>query len=125
MVFTQGMSARVSLAVGIGDTALSMRSGHVEVLSTPRLIALCEEASCLAVAKQVPEGHTTVGKRVQLNHLAPIRVGSEVTAEAVLERVEGHRLVFTVSVSDEAGLVAAGRITRVLVDTSAFMAKAH
>jgi fluoroacetyl-CoA thioesterase len=121
--FTPGMSARASLVVTKSDTALAMRTGDVDVLSTPRLIALCEEATCLAVAKELPEGHTSVGVRVQFDHLAPLKVGSEVTAEAVLERIEGKRLVFTVAATDSAGLVGAGRITRVVVLTEAFEAK--
>jgi fluoroacetyl-CoA thioesterase len=123
--FIPGLNARVSLTVGASDTASAMRSGTVEVLGTPRLIALCEEAACLALAKSLPDSHTTVGVRVQFDHLAPVQTGSEVTAEAVLERVEGRRLVFTVSATDSAGLVGAGRVTRVLVETEAFLAKAR
>jgi predicted thioesterase len=63
--------------------------------------------------------------RLQFDHLAPVRVGSKVTADAVLERVEGRRLVFTVSVTDSAGLVGAGRVTRVVVETDAFLTKAR
>ncbi|HMK63469.1 MAG TPA: hotdog domain-containing protein, partial [Acidimicrobiales bacterium] len=105
------------------DTAPAMRSGDVEVLATARLVALCEEACCLAVAGALRQPQTSVGVRVQLDHLAPLRVGSTVTAEATLERVEGRRLKFTVSASDDAGLVAAGRMTRVVVDVEAFVAK--
>ena len=122
---TSGLSASVSCLVEAQDTAVAMRSGSVDVLATSRLIAMCEEAACLAVAKALPEGHTSVGVRVQFDHLAPISVGSEVVAEAVLERVEGRRLVFTVSVTDPVGLVGAGRITRVVVDTERFLAKAR
>ena len=53
--------------------------------------------------------------RVQLDHLQPTAVGSTVMAEAVLEKVEGRRLIFTVTVSDACGLVAAGKVTRVVV----------
>lgn len=120
-----GLSGNVSLVVGDEDTALAIRSGQVEVLSTPRLIALCEEASCLAVSEELPEGHTSVGVRVQFDHLAPVNVGSKVNADAVLERVEGKRLVFTVSATDSAGLVGAGKITRVVVEKEAFLAKAR
>ena len=45
-------------------------------------------------------------------------------AEAVLEAIEGRRLVFRVSVSDDRGLVAAGRFTRVIVSKDRFMEKA-
>lgn len=120
-----GLFARTVLEVGDGDTALAMGTSNVEVLSTPRLVALCEEASCAALAGTLPAGKTTVGVRVQFDHLAPVRVGSKVTAEAVLERVEGRRLTFTVSAVDASGLVGAGRITRVVVEMEAFLAKAR
>ncbi|MGH9288732.1 MAG: thioesterase family protein, partial [Acidimicrobiales bacterium] len=114
MPLEPGLSAAVTLCVSDDDTALAFRSGQVAVLATPRLIALCEEASLLAVDGRVPEGHTTVGMRVQLDHLAPTAVGTKVLAEATLEKVEGRRLTFTVSATDERGLVAAGKVTRVV-----------
>jgi predicted thioesterase len=48
-----------------------------------------------------------------------------VLASAALERVEGRRLTFNVTVTDRCGLVAAGRVTRVLVQQAAFMDKAR
>ena len=118
-----GLAAAISLLVGDEDTAVALRSGEVAVLATPRLIALCEEASLQAVANDVPAGHTTVGMRVQLDHLVPTAIGTNVTAEATLEKVEGRRLTFTVSASDERGLVAAGKVTRVVVDVERFLDK--
>ena len=120
-----GVSGRTVLIVATADTASSLHTGAVPVLATPRLVALCEEAACCAVEPLLPEGTTTVACRVQFDHLAPIRVGSEVHAEAVLERVEGRRITFTVSVTDASGLVGAGRVTRVVVDLDTFMAKAR
>jgi fluoroacetyl-CoA thioesterase len=120
-----GLAAAISLLVGEDDTAVALRSGEVPVLATPRLIALCEEASLHAVAAAVPHGHTTVGMRVQLDHLVPTAIGNEVTAEATLEKVEGRRLTFTVSVTDHCGLVAAGKVTRVVVETERFLEKAR
>ena len=95
------------------------------MLGTPRLIALVEEAAIAAVGDQLPAGQTTVGMRVQIDHLAPTNVGSSVAAEATLEKVEGRRLTFTVSVSDHCGLVAAGKVTRVVVETDHFLDKAR
>jgi fluoroacetyl-CoA thioesterase len=118
-----GLAASIALAVRDADTALALRSGEVAVLATPRLIALCEEASVAAIAGQVPDGHTTVGMRVQLDHLAPTAVGHTVKAEARLDKIEGRRLTFSVSASDERGLVAAGKVTRVVVDVEKFMDK--
>lgn len=125
MPLEPGLAGAVDLVVTDADTATAMRSGSVDVLATPRVVALCEEAACVAVAGHLDEGETTVGMRVQLDHLAPTHVGSSVRAEATLEKVEGRRLLFAVSVNDGAGLVAAGKITRVRVDAARFLDKAR
>lgn len=125
MPLTPGLHGSAKLVVADADTARALKSGEVDVLGTPRLIALVEEASVAAVAELLPAGHTTVGMRVQVDHLAPTNVGSSVAAEATLEKVEGRRLTFTVSVSDHCGLVAAGKVTRVVVETAHFLDKAR
>lgn len=125
MPLNPGLHGSAKLVVGESDTALAMKSGEVEVLGTPRLIALMEEASVAAVAELLPIGQTSVGMRVQVDHLAPTNIGSSVAAEATLEKVEGRRLTFTVSVSDHCGLVAAGKVTRVIVETVHFLDKAR
>lgn len=110
--------------VSEADTAPAFGSGDVPVLATPRLVALCEQAALAAMGPSLTAEQTSVGRRVQIDHLAPTRVGGTVTADAVLERVEGRRLTFTVSVNDRCGLIAAGRVTRVLVDRKQFLEKA-
>ena len=57
------------------------------------------------------------------DHLQPSPIGETITAEAVLSKVEGRRLTFTVSASDSRGLVAAGKVLRVIVDVERFMGK--
>ncbi len=116
-----GLSARIELEVTGADTAEAFHTGSVPVLATPRLIALCEEASCLAIEGHLPERGTSVAKRLQFDHLVPVGIGGKVSAEATLDRIEGRRLVFTLSVSEESGLVAAGKLIRVIVDRDTFL----
>lgn len=118
-----GLSATIELTVTDADTAIAFRSGSVPVLATPRVIALVEEAAVRAVDGHVDEGSSTVGVRVQIEHISPTAVGGRVVAEASLDKIEGRRLVFTVSAKDERGLVAVGKVTRVLVDVERFMEK--
>jgi predicted thioesterase len=118
-----GLAATVTLDVTEADTAIAMRTGIVPVLATPRLVALCEEAAMAAVEGSLDDGNSSVGVRVQLEHISPIPIGGRVVAEALLEKVEGRRLVFTVSARDERGLVAAGKVTRVLVNVEHFIEK--
>lgn len=118
-----GLSATIELKVTSDDTAIAFRSGSVPVLATPRVIALVEEAAVAAVDQGLEDGTSTVGVRVQLEHISPTPVGGIVTAEANLEKVEGRRLVFHVAARDERGLVAAGKVTRVLVNVERFLEK--
>jgi len=119
-----GLGATVELTVKEGDTADALRSGDVPMLATPRVVALSEEATVAALAGHLDAKVTTVGQRVQLDHLLPVPVGLTVRAEAKLESVEGRRLVFTVSVNSARGLVAAGKITRVIVNRQRFIERA-
>lgn len=118
-----GSTATVELTVADADTAISIQSGEVPVLATPRLVALFEQAALMAVEGQLGANETTVGMRVQIDHLAPTGVGAQVTAEATLDRAEGRRLIFNVAAHDAKGLVAAGKITRVVVDVDRFLDK--
>jgi predicted thioesterase len=124
MPLRPGLSASADLVVSDDDTALALHTGDVPVLATPRVVRLAEEASVRAIEGTLTDDTTSVGYRVQLDHLAPTPVGGKVRAEATLEAIEGRRLTFRVSVSDGHGLVAAGRITRVIVERERFMEKA-
>lgn len=118
-----GLRGEARLVVTPADTAMAAGSGDVDVLATPRLVALFEQATIDALRGVLREGQTTVGMRVQVDHLQPTPVGAEIVAEAQLERVEGRRMTFTVSAADNGGLVAAGKVTRVAVDRERFLAK--
>jgi predicted thioesterase len=118
-----GLSAEVELLVTEDDTAIAFKSGSVAVLSTPRVMALCEQAAIDAIAMELDPGSTTVSMKVQLDHLAPTGVGNKVCAEATVEKVSGRRIIFTVSVNDDRGLVAVGRVTRVIVNEERFLDK--
>jgi predicted thioesterase len=123
MPIRPGLAGTAKLTVGPADTAIALHSGEVAVLGTPRVVALAEEATVAALDGLLDPGQTSVGMRVQLDHLSPSSIGSHVVAEAVLEQVEGRRLTFKVSVDDERGLIAAGKVTRVIVDVERFMDK--
>ena len=123
MPLETGLEATAMLTVGDDDTADALGSGEVHVLGTPRLVALCEQATLAAVSGHVIDGSTTVGLSVQLDHLRPTPVGETVTAEAHLDRIEGRRLIFSVSAKDERGLVAAGKVTRVVIEVERFLEK--
>ncbi|HZQ29139.1 MAG TPA: thioesterase [Acidimicrobiales bacterium] len=125
MSLRPGLSARVRLVVGEDDTALALGSGDVPVLATPRLVALCEQATCEAVAAALEPGETTVGTKVELTHLVATPVGVLVTAEATLTAVDQRKLTFAVSAMGPAAPVAVGHVWRSVVDRERFVARAQ
>jgi fluoroacetyl-CoA thioesterase len=115
-----GLRAEIRSTVGPADTARALGSGDVDVLGTPRVVALLEAATVAAVRDALAAGQTTVGNRVEVDHLAPTRPGAEVTAEAVLTELDDRRLVFAVTLTEDGREVARGRVSRVVVDRSRF-----
>lgn len=118
-----GLKGEAKLTVGEADTAKALGSGDVDVLGTPRLVALFEQATVEALSGILDDEQTTVGMRVQIDHLQPTPIGADVVVEAYLDKIEGRRIGFTVTASDTGGLVAAGKVTRVVVDRTKFMSK--
>jgi predicted thioesterase len=90
------------------------------VLGTPAVLALAEAAACAAVGGRLPEGGTSVGTWVELDHLAPTPPGRPVTASATLTAVDGRTLEFEFEVKDPGGVVARGRHRRAVVDRARF-----
>ena len=119
-----GLSAEAELTVTDADTALAVGSGDVAVLATPRLVALAEAATLAALAGRLDAGRTSVGTRVEFDHLAATAVGASVVARAQLIAASQRRLQFEITVYQGQAVVAQGRVERVVVDRDRFLAKA-
>lgn len=112
-----------TLTVTKRDTALAHGSGDLEVLATPALVALMENAALKAAAELLPPGSTTVGTEIRASHTRATPVGGRVEARAVLEHVDGRKLDFSITARDEAGEVGTAFHSRFIVDRERFMAK--
>ena len=119
----KGMKYISKLVVTEDKTAAALGSGDLPVLATPIMVALMENAAMMAVTDALPEGSTTVGGKIDVSHLAPTPVGAEVTATAVLESVEGRKLVFHVEAHQGELLLGEGSHLRFVVDRDQVMAK--
>ena len=120
-----GLVAKIETTVTEADTADRWGSGLVPVLGTPTLVWLMERAAVQALAGHLPAGHTSVGGRIDVRHLAPTPVGLQVRVRAELLQVEGRRLVFHVEAWDEAEQIGKATHERFVVDEEKFVAKAE
>jgi predicted thioesterase len=93
------------------------------VLSTPKMIALMEQASLDLVQPMLDDGQTSVGTHVNVSHQAAAREGEEVLFQSRLAAVEGRRLLFEVSAAVGDRLIGKGTHERFVVDRSRFHPK--
>lgn len=109
--------------VGPSALAVSVGSGTLRVLSTPSLVGYVENA-CLGLAQEgLGEGDTTVGTRVEIDHLAPSAEGAEVTVSVELTGSEGRMRHFAFEARQGDKVIARGRHSRCVVNADRFMAK--
>lgn len=87
-----------------------------QVFATPMMVTAMENAALNAVRDYLDPGESVVGTVVNVRHLAATPVGHDVTAEAVVTKVDGRRIEFTVSARDETEEIGAGTHERMVVD---------
>ncbi len=104
--------------------ARALKSGCLGVLATPMLVAYLEEAALEMLEKDLPDGITTVGTALEVEHLSPTPVGAEVRAVATLVESDGRFFKFNVEAYDKLGLIAKGTHTRASVKAEKFQKKA-
>lgn len=107
------------------NLACAMGSGSLMVLATPAVVALMENAAAeLAQNELCDEEFTTVGSMISIEHISPTPMGAEVTASAVLTKIDGRMFYFDVYAEDKKGIIAKGTHTRVSVKAEKFQMKA-
>ena len=104
-------------------TAEKAGNKGVDVLSTPMLVQLVEDAAMACIAHSLPDGHVSLGTHIDLEHHKPVPVGFIVRTEVELVLVDGPRISFAVQVFDEQEAVAEGTHERYLMERGKFLAK--
>jgi len=91
-----------------------------QVLATPVMILMMENAALNAIKPFLDFGESAVGTAVDVRHLAATPVGHEVRAEAEVIKVEGKRIEFKVSASDETEEIGNGIHQRMVINLRSF-----
>ena len=120
-----GITNEKSVAVTIENTAIAMGSGTLRVFATPAMIALCEACCAESVEDLLDEGVTSVGVRIDAEHIAASPLGASILCKSKLVAVDGRRLDFEFEVYDNAGLIGKGKHSRFTVDADKFVSKTY
>ena len=120
-----GIKGSARCTVTDKDTAKALGSGGLDVLSTPIMVSLMENAALTSVRPYLDEGMDTVGTRLDISHDSATPVGMDAWAESELIEIDRRRLVFSVKAYDSAGLIGQGTHERFIVDMEKFTAKCY
>lgn len=123
MALEIGLSYTSKLKVQELHLAINVGSGDLSVLATPMMMALMENAAMMAVAAELEDGQSTVGGQISSSHIKPTGLGHEITATAELVKIEGRKLWFRISASDEDGIIGEGEHLRFIIGKEKFMSK--
>lgn len=118
-----GDSLKIKEKVDESMLAVSVGSGDLEVLATPSVIALMENAAAALAKKGLEPDFTTVGTKVDISHTSPTPLGAEIEVEAKLKESDGRFFSFEVKAFDKKGVIAFGTHTRAIVNSEKFMKK--
>jgi predicted thioesterase len=116
-----GMAREETFLVDEDKTARHVGSGASRVLASPWLIAFMERVSHRLIAERLPEGSSSVGVLVNVRHLAPTPVDSQVRVRAEVYEVDGSRVTLSVQAWDHIELVGEGTHQRVVIDQERFL----
>ena len=113
-----------------GTATLRVRPEHLanrfkdamlpQVLATPVMILIMENAALNAIKPFLDAGESAVGVAVDVKHLAATPVGREVRATAEVVAVDGKRIDFKVSASDGKEEIGKGSHQRIVIDLRSF-----
>jgi fluoroacetyl-CoA thioesterase len=118
-----GTAASVTIRTQADHTAAAVGNEGVAVVATTTLILFIEEAAARAIAGHLDQGEASVGTRVEVDHLAAIGPGTEVTTRVEVIAVDGRIVTFAAEVKATGKLLMRGRHARAVVDLQRFLEK--
>ncbi|GAB6137716.1 thioesterase family protein [Halanaerobaculum tunisiense] len=119
----EGLRYQQETMVEKEDTADQIGSGDLPVYGTPAMIAFIENTAVKAIEAKLEDKQTTVGAKLNINHLHPTPVGETVTCSVKLTEVNDSQLKFDVIVEDENNKIGNGKHVRYIVAEDKFMGR--
>jgi fluoroacetyl-CoA thioesterase len=108
------------------ETTAQMRAPQLtaDVFSTPAMIGLMEGTCVRLTAPYLEEGENSVGMHVDVFHLAPTKIGQSVTMTAEILEIDGNKIRYALSATNDAGVkIGEGKHRRAVLRTKKFPAR--
>ena len=105
------------------DTASQIGSGLAEVFATPAMIALMEQTAYKSIEDILPEEFSSVGIEINVKHIKASLPGAIITCKSEVTGVDGKKISFEITASDENGIIGTANHTRYIINSKEFMNK--
>ncbi len=114
-----------SLKVGTSETrtfkvdaerTIDFMGEDARVYATPSLVRDIEHTCRDLIVGLVPEGQDSVGTVVSIVHTAPTLLGMDVDVTVTVAELDGRKVAFDVTASDNLDKICKGRHERFIVD---------
>ena len=100
------------------DRTIGFMGEDARVYATPSMIMDIERTCRDLIMEHADAGEDSVGIEVLVNHLAATLTGMTVEIAVLVTAVEGRKVTFEVSATDELEPISAGKHARFVVDTT-------
>lgn len=112
-----GITLTIQKKITDEETVANYGNGQVDnLLSTPALVALMQEASSQLLDAKLPDGFITVTQMVQVIHEKPSKIGSTVTVKVEVTAFDGNKVQLAMHAFDDFGPIGLGNHVRAVVN---------
>ena len=106
------------------NSAKSMGSGDLEVLSTPSLVAFMENSAKNYLNNFLNEELGSVGSNININHLAPTLIGKSIIIKGTIKDIIKEKIIiFSLEAYEGDKQIATADHRRVIINNKKFMKK--
>jgi predicted thioesterase len=100
------------------DRTISFMGEEGRVYGTPYLVRDIEQTCRELLLEHSDEGEDSVGMEIAVQHLAPTLLGMNAEIAVTVTAVEGRKVSFDVSATDELEAICTGKHSRFVVDVA-------
>ncbi len=115
-----GIENKITKTVRQEDLATVFGSEHLPVLATSKIVAFMEYTALSSIQTLLPDGYTSVGTKIDLEHYRPAVIDTEVTCFSRLTDIEGRKIIFELTLRSNTGILSKATHERAVVNEEAF-----
>lgn len=114
-VLEKGATTTRRLTVDV-DRTIDYMGEALRIYATPIMVQDVERTCRLFLEEHLDDTQSSVGSRIELDHLGPTLLGMSVDIRATVSEIEGRRVTFAIDVNDAIETVGRARHVRYIVD---------